>query len=154
MKIDPVEMMVEIERDPGDVFEYLRDSVKEREWSSGAIEVHVDPPGPAEVGTRIKQKRKTPFGTQSITMEVHELDTETHTIASVALDGMLAGTTVAYKVEGGEGFSQLHVHETLDLNGIAGTLARAGLIRNRIGRSLSDDWSKDLATLARLLEQG
>ena len=154
MKIDPIEMTVEIERDPADVFQFLRDFSNEPEWSAGAIEVRTDPPGPAEVGTVVHQKRKTPMGTQSFTMEVQSVDTEALTISSVARDGMFAGTAAEYAIDGGGGVSRLHVRMTPDLNGIAGTLAKAGFVRSRIGRSLSDDWSKDLAALAALLKQG
>ena len=39
MKIDPIELTVEIERDPADVFEFIRDFSNEPEWQTGAIEV-------------------------------------------------------------------------------------------------------------------
>lgn len=48
---------------PAELFSYLRDYANEAEWQSEHVaEVIVEPPGPAQVGTRFHKVRRTAMG--------------------------------------------------------------------------------------------
>ncbi len=153
MRIDPIELSVGINRSPADVFEYIRDFSHEPGWQADAIEIVPEPAGPVQVGTRIRNKRKTPFGTQSFTMEVVELDETARRVKDVAADGMFAGTTAELSVDADGAASVFRVRMVPEVNGVVATLGRFGFVRDRIHRTLNDGWSRNLAQLARLLNE-
>ncbi len=151
MRIDPIELGVEIGRSADDVFAYIRDFSHEPEWQADAIEVVPEPPGPVSVGTRVRNKRKTPFGTQVFTMEVIELDETTRRVKDVAADGMFAGTTAELSVDADGATSVFRVRMVPELNGVVAILGRLSFVRSRIRKTLLDGWSRNLTQLAALL---
>ena len=147
MQMEPIELSIAIDRSPDDVFEYIRDFAHEPEWQADAIEIVPEPPGPVQVGTRVRNKRRTPFGTQSFTMEVTELDEAARRVKDVAADGMFAGTTAELSVDPDGETSVFRVRMVPELNGVVATLGRLGPVRSRIGKTLHDGWTRDLAQL-------
>ncbi len=154
MRIDPIELSVEIDRSPDDVFAYIRDFSNEPQWQADAIEVVPEPAGPVQVGARIRNKRKTPFGTQTFTMEVVEIDESVRRVKDVAIDGMFAGTVAELSVDAVGATSVFRVRMVPELNGFVATLGRLGPVRDRIHKTLHDGWSQNLAQLAVLLRAG
>src|SRR5262245_37064053 len=65
---------VEIDRRPEDVFAYLDDLGRHREWDEQIVETRVETDGPTGVGTRVTDTRKVPMGTQDIAYEITEHD--------------------------------------------------------------------------------
>jgi uncharacterized membrane protein len=70
----PITESVEIARRPEDVFAYLDDLSRHGEWQDSIVSVEPQTEGPTRVGTRVKQTRRTPGGTQTFTWEVTEHD--------------------------------------------------------------------------------
>ena len=65
---------VEINRRPEDVFAYLDDLSRHKEWDDQIVETQVESEGPTRVGTRATDTRKTPMGNQKIAYEISEHD--------------------------------------------------------------------------------
>lgn len=53
-----VQMTIDIDRSPGDVFAYMTDPSRLHEWQGGVIESRQESDGPMGVGTRIVDVRK------------------------------------------------------------------------------------------------
>ncbi len=153
MQIDPVELSVAIDRSPDDVFEYIRDFTHGPEWQADAIEVTPEQPGIAQAGTRVHNKRKTPFGAQSFTLAVVEVDETARTVRDMVVDGMFAGTTTTITVDAHGATSMLRMRMVPELNGAVAILGLVGFARSRIHRTLDDGWSRNLAQLAALLSE-
>ena len=68
-------------------------------------------------------------------------------------DGIFAGTTAELIVDAQGATSLFRIGMVPELNDVAATLVRPGFVRSRIGRSLNDSGSKDLARLAALLNE-
>jgi uncharacterized protein YndB with AHSA1/START domain len=65
---------IEITRPPEDVFAYLDDLSRHKEWDDQIVETKVETEGPTRVGTRATDTRKTPMGKQKIAYEISEHD--------------------------------------------------------------------------------
>jgi len=61
---------VEVARPPEDVFAYLDDLARHREWQETLVDVHVDTEGPTRVGSRATETRRVPGGKRKFTYEV------------------------------------------------------------------------------------
>lgn len=144
MQLDPIELDIEIDRSPDDVFEYVRDFSHGPEWQADAIEVVPEQAGPARVGTRIRNRRRTPMGIQSFTLEVAEIDEATRRVRDVVLGGMFAGTTTTIAVDAHGATSVLRMRIDPALDGAVGIVGRFGFARSRIHRSLEGDWKRNL----------
>ena len=70
----PIIESVEINRRPEDVFAYLDDLSRHKEWDDQIVETQVESEGPTRVGTRATDTRKTPMGKQKIAYEISEHD--------------------------------------------------------------------------------
>jgi uncharacterized membrane protein len=70
----PIVESIEIDRSPEDVFAYLDDLGRHKEWDDMIVETKVETEGPTRVGTRATDTRKLPFGKQDISYEVTEHD--------------------------------------------------------------------------------
>ncbi len=151
MQIDPIELGVEIDRSPDEVFDYIRDFTHGPEWQADAIEVVPEQAGLAQVGTRIHNERKTPFGAQSFTLAVVEVDETARRVRDMVVDGMFAGTTTTMTVDTRGATSVLRMRMIPELNGAVAMLGRVGFARSRIHRTLDDGWSRNLSQLAAIL---
>jgi uncharacterized membrane protein len=65
---------VEINRRPEDVFAYLDDLSRHKEWDDMILETRVETEGPTRVGTRATDKRQLPLGKQDVPYEITEHD--------------------------------------------------------------------------------
>ena len=70
----PIVESVEVNRRPEEVFAYLDDLTRHKEWDDQIVETHVETDGPTRVGTRATDTRKTPMGKQKIAYEISEHD--------------------------------------------------------------------------------
>jgi len=154
MQAEPIELQVDIERSAQDVFEYIRDYAKEPEWQPDALEATSDPPGAAQVGTRVHMKRRTPFGAQSFTVEVTDLDEGARTMRDQAEDGTFAGTVVEWGVDEVGSQSRLRIRMIPEVQGFPATLLRLGFARKKMLQSVSHTWSQNLARLASQMREG
>ena len=89
-----------IARPPDEVFAYLRDVSNQKVWQAeNVVEVTVEPPGRANVGTRFHKVRRTPMGEQRFTEEVTELDETARRFADNTISGSLRGTKGTWEVQ-------------------------------------------------------
>ena len=65
---------IEIDRKPEDVFAYVADFERHREWQSELLESKLQTGGPIGVGTRVSDTRKVPGGRSEMTYEITEHD--------------------------------------------------------------------------------
>jgi uncharacterized protein YndB with AHSA1/START domain len=65
---------VEINRRPEEVFAYLDQLDRHKEWDDQIVETTVEGEGPTRVGTRATDTRKVPIGKQKIAYEITEHD--------------------------------------------------------------------------------
>ena len=70
----PIVESVEISRRPEDVFAYLDDLARHKEWDDQIVETKVETEGPTRVGTRATDTRRVPIGKQDLRYEITEHD--------------------------------------------------------------------------------
>jgi uncharacterized membrane protein len=70
----PIVERIEISRRPEDVFAYLDDLSRHREWDDQIVSTRVETDGPTRVGSRATDTRKVPMGKQDVTYEITEHD--------------------------------------------------------------------------------
>jgi uncharacterized protein YndB with AHSA1/START domain len=70
----PIVESVEINRRPEDVFAYLDQLDRHKEWDDQILSTRVETEGPTRVGTRATDTRKVPIGKQDVTYEITEHD--------------------------------------------------------------------------------
>ena len=137
-----------IRRPADEVFAYLRTYDNEAAWEDFVLEARSDPPGPAEVGTRVHKLRRTPVGQERFTIEVIEMDVDARRWVDVAIDGSLKDTRIEWRVTPVEGGSQVDV--TVDLHA-QGILHRLLPIVRRTARH---QLKTELDSRTRVLEAG
>ena len=64
----------EVNRPAADVFAYATDPARFHDWQQGVINGHLDPPGPAQVGTRCLTTRRIGGADRTVTAEITHLD--------------------------------------------------------------------------------
>lgn len=70
----PITGTIEIARPPQDVFDYVHDFERQKEWQAAIVEIEVVSQGPVGVGTKAVQTRRVPGGKRSFPYEVSEYD--------------------------------------------------------------------------------
>ena len=70
----PITGSVEISRPPQDVFDYIADLSRHREWQTGLEKVDVQTEGPTRVGTKAVDTRHLPGGARDIPYEITDCD--------------------------------------------------------------------------------
>ena len=63
-----------VHRPAAEVFAYATDPGSFREWQQGLIEGHLDPPGPAQVGTKCLTTRRIGGANRVVTSELTHID--------------------------------------------------------------------------------
>jgi uncharacterized protein YndB with AHSA1/START domain len=63
-----------VDRPAAQVFAYATDPAYFAEWQQGVIEGHLDPPGPAQVGTKCLTTRRIGGANRVVTAEVTHID--------------------------------------------------------------------------------
>lgn len=140
---------VVIRRDADEVFTYLRTYDNEAAWEDFVLEARSEPPGPAEVGTRVHKVRRTPVGQESFTIEIVEMDAPARRWVDVAIDGYLKDTRVEWRVTPVEGGTKVEV--TVDLHAHGLVLKRLLPVWRRTARH---QLRTELESLRRVLEAG
>jgi len=77
---------IEINRTPGDVFVYLAQLGRHREWQDAIVASRQEPGGPTRVGTRNIETRRVPGGTREFISEVLEYDPP-HRMVAIGVHG-------------------------------------------------------------------
>ena len=70
----PIVESVEINRRPEDVFAYLDQLDRHKEWDDQILTTRIETEGPTHVGTVATDTRKVPIGKQDVTYEITEHD--------------------------------------------------------------------------------
>jgi uncharacterized protein YndB with AHSA1/START domain len=70
----PVIASTVVDRPAAQVFAYATDPAHFREWQQGLIEGHLDPPGPAQVGSKCLTTRRIGGANRVVTAEVTRID--------------------------------------------------------------------------------
>ena len=70
----PITGTIEISRPPQDVFDYVDDLSRHREWQSALVSVEIESEGPTRVGTRAQETRRVPGGKQTYHYEITQHD--------------------------------------------------------------------------------
>jgi uncharacterized protein YndB with AHSA1/START domain len=65
---------IEIDRPPADVFAYVTDPSRFREWQQGVVGGHMDGDAPHKVGARCITTRRIGFAERSVTSELTHID--------------------------------------------------------------------------------
>jgi hypothetical protein len=87
------EESVIIRRSIGDVFAYMGDITREREWQSNLVEASQDPPGPTEVGTQRRYVSEF-FGKRLVNTYVVKIyEPEQRLVCETTPDSVLEATT-------------------------------------------------------------
>jgi len=68
----PITGSIEISRPPQDVFDYVGDLSRHKEWQSALVEVELEDDGPTKLGTKVKETRLVTGGKQSYEYEITE----------------------------------------------------------------------------------
>lgn len=142
-----VKIEVFIARPPDEVFSYLRDYANQRIWQAGnVIELTVEPPGSAKVGTHIHKARRTPGGEQRFTMEVTEMDESARRWTENTITGSLRGTKALWHIlSEGNGSRVKHAVE-FHATGFS------KLLLPLIGLAARKDFDSEFANLKKILE--
>jgi hypothetical protein len=136
-----------IERPPDEVFSYLCDYANQKVWQGqNVIELAVEPPGPAKVGTQVHKVRQTPGGKQRFTMEVTEMDVSARRWTEDTLTGSLRGTKAVWQVQPDGKGSQ--VKHTIEFRAVGFSKLLLPLITSTARK----DFSSEFANLKQILE--
>ncbi len=87
----PVIASTVVGRPAAQVFAYATDPARFREWQQGLIEGHLDPPGPARVGTKCLTTRRIGGANRVVTAEVTRIDAP-RTWGVQGIDGPIRAT--------------------------------------------------------------
>jgi uncharacterized protein YndB with AHSA1/START domain len=88
-----------IARPPEEVFAYLRDYSNEAKWQSQHVSQSiVEPPGPAQAGTKVHKVRRTPGGEQRFTIEITEMDESARRWVDITRTGPFRGTKGSWQI--------------------------------------------------------
>lgn len=63
-----------VDRPAAEVFDYATDPAHFHEWQQGLLEGHLDPPGPAQVGTKCVTTRRIGGASRTVTSELTHID--------------------------------------------------------------------------------
>ena len=140
---------VNIRRSADEVFSYLRVYDNEAAWEDFVLEARSEPPGPAQVGTRVHKVRRTPVGQERFTIEVVEMDVEARRWVDVAIDGYLKDTRIEWQVTPVEGGSRVDIKVDLHAHGVV--FKRLLPVWRRTARH---QLRTELESLRRVLEAG
>ena len=147
MSHDPSGSVI-IRRPADEVFAYLRTYDNEAAWEDFVLEARSDPPGPAQVGTRVHKVRRTPVGQERFTIEIVELDEAARRWVDVAIDGYLKDTRITWQVTPVEEGARVDVTVELHAQGL---LKRLVPVMRRTARH---QLRTELESLRRVLEAG
>jgi uncharacterized protein YndB with AHSA1/START domain len=106
-----------VDRPAAAVYAYATDPARFREWQQGLIEGHLDPPGPAQVGTKCVTTRRIGGASRAVTSEVTHIDPP-RTWGVQGIDGPIRATVDVTVEPLTETSSQLTIAVDFDGHGI------------------------------------
>ena len=106
-----------VDRPAAEVFAYATDPGSFREWQQGLIEGHLDPPGPAQVGTKCVTTRRIGGASRAVTSEVTHIDPP-RTWGVQGIDGPIRATVDVTVEPLTESSSRLTIAVDFDGHGI------------------------------------
>jgi Polyketide cyclase / dehydrase and lipid transport len=106
-----------VDRPAAAVYAYATDPARFREWQQGLIEGHLDPPGPAQVGTKCVTTRRIGGASRAVTSEVTHMDPP-RTWGVQGIDGPIRATVDVTVEPLTETSSQLTIAVDFDGHGI------------------------------------
>jgi hypothetical protein len=144
----PIIDSIEIQRTPAEVFAYLDQLGRHKEWQDQIVSSTVEPDGPTRVGTRVTETRKMGGREQTLTWEVTAHDPP-RTFAFRGVDGPLrvVGKGSVEPVEGG---TKSRVTIDLDFEGHGVGKLMAPVARSQARKQVP----KDQQRLKERLESG
>jgi uncharacterized protein YndB with AHSA1/START domain len=113
----PVIASTVVDRPAAQVFAYATDPARFREWQQGLIEGHLDPPGPAQVGSKCLTTRRIGGANRVVTAEVTRIDAP-RTWGVQGIDGPIRATVDVTVEPLTENSSRLTIAVDFDGHGI------------------------------------
>lgn len=144
----PIDLSIDIDRGPEEVWRFINDYANEKLWQKNVTELVVDPPGPAQKGTRVNKVRRTPVGSQRFTTEVMEVHPERLSQTDRVMNGSFAGTQGEWSLSGGANESRLRLRITPVAQGAW------KIMLPFIARSMRSQMTHELKGLKAILETG
>jgi uncharacterized protein YndB with AHSA1/START domain len=113
----PVIASTVVDRPAAQVFAYATDPARFRDWQQGLIEGHLDPPGPAQVGSKCLTTRRIGGANRVVTAEVTRIDAP-RTWGVQGIDGPIRATVDVTVEPLTENSSRLTIAVDFDGHGI------------------------------------
>jgi hypothetical protein len=136
-----------IARPPAEVFGYLRDYANEAQWQTAHVSQSVvEPPGPAQVGTRVHKVRRTSGGEQKFTIQITEMDETSRRWTDLTITGPFRGTKGSWQVLAEMNGSRVRLAAEMQAQGLWRLLLPV------IDRSARRDLQEEFANLKQVLE--
>jgi len=143
----PIVVETVIARSPEETFAYMRDYSNEAIWQAEHVkDVIVEPPGPAQVGTRLRKVRRTPSGDQRFTEEVMEMDEAALRWTDMTITGPFRGTTGSWQVLRDAEGARVRIAVKPHAHGLW------RLLLPFVGRTMRRDLQAEFSTLKGILE--
>jgi hypothetical protein len=132
---------------PAEVFNYLRDYSNEAKWQTAHVsQAVVEPPGPAQVGTRVHKIRRTIGGEQRFSIQITEMDETARRWTDVTMTGPFRGTKGSWQVLAENNGSRVRLEAEMHAQGFGRILLPL------IDRSARRDLQSEFANLKKVLE--
>ena len=110
-----------VDRPAAEVFAYATDPTRFREWQQGVIDAHLDPPGPAQVGTKCLTTRRIGGANRAVTAVLTHIDVP-RTWGVRGIDGPIRATVDVTVEPVTETSSRLTIAVDFDGHGIGALL--------------------------------
>ena len=123
-----------VDRPAAEVFAYATDPAYFREWQQDVIEGHLDPPGPAQVGTKCLTTRRIGGANRTVTSELTHIDAP-RTWGVRGIDGPIRATVDLTVEPLTETSSRLTIAVDFDGHGI-GTLLVPLIVRRQAQKEM------------------
>lgn len=130
----PVIASTVVDRPAAQVFAYAADPAYFHEWQQGLIEGHLDPPGPAQVGTKCLTTRRIGGANRVVTSELTRIDAP-RTWGVQGIDGPIRATVDVTVESLTETSSRLTIAVDFDGHGI-GKLLVPLLVRRQAQKEM------------------
>jgi carbon monoxide dehydrogenase subunit G len=136
-----------VARPPDEVFAFLRDYSNEAKWQAKHVsQAIVEPPGPAQVGTRVHKVRRMGGSEQRFTVEITEMDEAARRWTDMMTTGPFRGTTGQWQVLPEGSGSRVRAVATMRTTGVLRMLLPI------MSASMRRDLQSEFANLKQLLE--
>jgi hypothetical protein len=135
-----------VDRPAAEVFAYATDPTRFREWQHGFVEGHLDPPGPAEVGSKCVTTRRIGAANRAVISELTHVDAP-RTWGVRGIDGPIRATVDVTVEPLTESSSRLTIAVDFDGHGI-GKLLVPLIVR----RQADKEMPANVAALKRRVE--